>query len=340
MHSENIILLKFFHFIPALFVYFIVFVIIYIYTQYCVLDLSGPFSFQIFLIIIIYLFSAMTIINHLLSMITSPGKVERNWDRNIDMEKHPEYKGKKKEFYCKTCAMKRPERSHHCKVCKMCVLKMDHHCPWIANCVGFYNQKYFYLFLIYATIGTLLISISLGTKIYFYYDSTNKLNTITDSNRTITNFSSSFNMSSNVSNQHIQHNLTNLVTMFFGFKTPFINICVCSISAILFIAIGILLIHQTNLISNNLTSIESCIYKKKEENPFYTDNKILCLSIVLGYNKLRWFLPIFESNVYNNGYSFKKPCDQENINKNLDGTKDNFQKLQAELEVSDRQLAV
>jgi len=59
---------------------------------------------------------------------------------------------------CKWCNKYKPDRCHHCRVCRMCILKMDHHCPWIYNCVGFKNFKYFFLLVLYAAIDSNIIT--------------------------------------------------------------------------------------------------------------------------------------------------------------------------------------
>ena len=74
---------------------------------------------------------------------------------------------------CKKCDQPRPARAHHCRLCGFCVLKMDHHCPWLNNCVGHNNHRYFMLFIIYiwqavlfvmCTSGNYALSLMVGSR--------------------------------------------------------------------------------------------------------------------------------------------------------------------------------
>lgn len=156
---------------------------------------------------------------------------------------------------CKKCGKIKPDRSHHCSRCNRCILKMDHHCPFLANCIGFSNYKFFILFLFYTVVFGFITIAAGGYHIY-----------------------ANVGEGSNHNYKHLDYYII-AATAF------------ALVALLLFIPF---LWMHIRLIFRNLTTIEHLEKRTRYANPFglrFSGNFVE----VFGNNPLLWFLPVWSS---------------------------------------------
>jgi hypothetical protein len=279
MHANISLIKKFIYIIPIIPVYLVIFTVLYSFTKFYLLDHNSFGVLKITNCLLFYFSATMVMINHGLCMLVSPGYVRYAWQPPVNIDKEAK-SGEK--LFCKHCNNKRPERAHHCKICRKCVLKMDHHCPWVANCVGFYNQKYFFLFLFYAVIGNILAFLTFLCKL-LYVDLTVKGN---------------------------KTELTGIIDLLWLMWDPVLLITATIVTLGMVIAIGVLMAVQLKHILYNTTTVEGFVYPTKGSNPWEYSKKFHNLKTVMGMTWYKWFLPVFKQNIYNNGYSYCLPGEE------------------------------
>ena len=113
---------------------------------------------RIVAIVVFHVALLMMILSWTMVMLTDPGTPSEEWQRQMAAVVA---RNERSVPVCRRSGLYKPPRSHFDSVTERLTLNMDHFCPWVVNCVGFYNRKFFMLFLCYANITMVIAATTL-----------------------------------------------------------------------------------------------------------------------------------------------------------------------------------
>jgi hypothetical protein len=229
---------------------------------------------------------AMALWSYIKAHLSDPGRVPDQWYEFVEtsgtsLNVVPSSPGWHvgQATICRQCKQPRPERAHHCKVCGVCVLRYDHHCPWINNCVGFRNHKFFLLTGCYVWLTAILALVTSAPEVVELLAACWESAAPLPSDEAVLFFASS------------------IVSL--------------SIAALL----SSLLFAHLPLAAENLTSVEVNYFADEDElpadlaeNPFDQGSKAKNFAQLFGSYDATWFLPLEPRRPLCDGILFPSPA--------------------------------
>jgi hypothetical protein len=133
-------------------------------VPFCIFIVRDTWEVNAVIPVLFFLSLLLTALLLNLTQCTDPGIIPRRPFLERSGGSHRRYLTDSREDsvkFCDTCKIYRPPRASHCTTCQNCVEVFDHHCPFVNNCIGKRNYRFFVMFLGSVVLSALTFALNI-----------------------------------------------------------------------------------------------------------------------------------------------------------------------------------